>query len=124
MVFKKLQTLKVSKTIRVLLQGDAMMKTYENLYPQIYDLMNLWQAFKKASKGRRKKSSVAQYEYNLETELVNLRDKLRDGVYQPGGYRSFTVHEPKRRKISAAPFRDRVVHHARTPSFSKTRSSR
>jgi RNA-directed DNA polymerase len=25
---------------------------------------------------------------------------------------SFYIHEPKRRKISAAPFRDRVVHHA------------
>ena len=30
----------------------------------------------------------------------------------PGGYRSFTVHDPKRRRISAAPFRDRVAHHA------------
>jgi hypothetical protein len=94
-----------------------MMKTYENLYPQIYDLTNLWQAFKKASKGRRKKSSVAQYEYNLETELVNLRDELRDGVYQPGGYRSFEIDKPKRRLVNAAPFRDRVVHHVRTPSF-------
>ena len=28
------------------------------------------------------------------------------------GYRSFLVHDPKRRLISAAPFRDRVVHHA------------
>ena len=30
----------------------------------------------------------------------------------PGGYTSFFIHEPKRRLISAAPFRDRVVHHA------------
>ena len=31
----------------------------------------------------------------------------------PGTHeRHFTIHEPKRRKISAAPFRDRVVHHA------------
>ena len=33
-------------------------------------------------------------------------------IYQPGDYHHFTIHEPKRRKISAAPFRDRVVHHA------------
>lgn len=32
--------------------------------------------------------------------------------YQPGPYASFYIHEPKRRLISAAPFRDRVVHHA------------
>jgi hypothetical protein len=30
----------------------------------------------------------------------------------PGRYQSFYIHEPKRRLISAAPFRDRVVHHA------------
>ncbi|MCL4299466.1 MAG: reverse transcriptase/maturase family protein [Anaerolineae bacterium] len=32
--------------------------------------------------------------------------------YRPGPYASFYIHEPKRRLISAAPFRDRVVHHA------------
>ena len=28
------------------------------------------------------------------------------------GTRTSTIHEPKRRLVSAAPFRDRVVHHA------------
>jgi retron-type reverse transcriptase len=32
----------------------------------------------------------------------------------PGGYHTFRVWEPKPRWISAAPFRDRVVHHALT----------
>jgi retron-type reverse transcriptase len=32
--------------------------------------------------------------------------------YRPGPYTSFYIHEPKRRLISAAPFRDRVAHHA------------
>lgn len=30
----------------------------------------------------------------------------------PGGYRFFEIHDPKRRTIAAAPFADRVVHHA------------
>lgn len=89
-----------------------MGKTHTNFYPQIYDLLNLWTALTKASKGRRGHPSIAAFEYNLEPELIRLRDELRDETYLPGGYRSFTVHEPKRRKISAAPFRDRVVHHA------------
>ncbi|MBV6396695.1 MAG: hypothetical protein HFACDABA_02295 [Anaerolineales bacterium] len=89
-----------------------MGKIYKNFYPQIYDLLNLWQAFVKASKGRRSHPSIAAFEYNLESELIQLRDELESETYLPGGYRSFTVHEPKRRKISAAPFRDRVVHHA------------
>jgi hypothetical protein len=35
-----------------------------------------------------------------------------DRSYRPGAYTSFWIHEPKRRLISAAPFRDRIVHHA------------
>ncbi len=37
---------------------------------------------------------------------------MLDGSYKPGAYRSFYIRDPKRRLISAAPFRDRVVHHA------------
>ncbi len=48
----------------------------------------------------------------LEDNLALLRRKLRDRTYRPAPYTSFYVHEPKRRLISAADFRDRVVHHA------------
>jgi len=41
-----------------------------------------------------------------------LQEELAQQTYRPGPYRSFYIHEPKRRLISAAPFRDRVVHHA------------
>ena len=37
---------------------------------------------------------------------------MTEHTYQPGEYRSFFIYDPKRRLISAAPFRDRVVHHA------------
>jgi len=33
-------------------------------------------------------------------------------TYQHGGYREFIVCDSKKRRIKAAPFRDRVVHHA------------
>lgn len=47
-----------------------------------------------------------------ESELDRLRRELLDRSWQPGGYRIFTIREPKRREIAAAPFRDRVAHHA------------
>ena len=87
-------------------------KQYDALYPQIYALLNIWMAFKKAPAGRRSQPGVASFEYNLGAELIALRDELREQTYQPGDYCSFMVHEPKRRKINAAPFRDRVVQHA------------
>lgn len=48
----------------------------------------------------------------MARNLVQLRDELLSGAYRPGAYRTFTIYEPCRRFISAAPYRDRVVHHA------------
>jgi retron-type reverse transcriptase len=72
----------------------------------------LYQAWRKARRGKRYKPTAAAFELRLDDELTRLHEELVSESWQPGGYRSFTVHEPKRRKISAAPFRDRVVHHA------------
>lgn len=89
------------------------MKTYKHLYQQIYDFGNLYQAFRRARKGgKRKYPEVAAFEYHLETELWQLHQELKEKTYQPGAYRHFYIYERKKRKISAAPFRDRVVHHA------------
>lgn len=57
---------------------------------------------------------MARFLYQLEPNLCRLQRELRDGTYQPGAYRTFWILDPKPRQISAAPFRDRVVHHALT----------
>ena len=49
---------------------------------------------------------------NLETECLRLERDLRTRNYRPGGYVTIKVRDPKPRMVSAAPFRDRVVHHA------------
>jgi len=82
------------------------------LYAQVYDWGNLLLAHRRAAKGKRGKEPAARFEYHLEDNLVTLQIELRDQVYRPGPYSSFYIHEPKHRLISAAPFRDRVVHHA------------
>jgi RNA-directed DNA polymerase len=82
------------------------------LYAQVYDWDNLLLAYRKASRGKRGKAPAARFEYRLEDNLVTLQEELRDKTYRPGTYHSFYIHEPKRRLISAAPFRDRVAHHA------------
>ncbi len=90
-----------------------MPKTFKHLYPQICAYENLYAAFRAARKnGKRKKDNVAAFEYNLEGELQKLQDELAQKTYHPGPYHHFYIFERKRRKISAAPFRDRVVHHA------------
>ena len=88
------------------------MKTYRNLYPQIIDFENLYLAFRKARKGKRDRPEVAAFELDLEANLFQLQDELAAQTYTPGPYRNFFIRERKLRLISAAPFGDRVVHHA------------
>jgi retron-type reverse transcriptase len=83
-----------------------------NLLPQVYVFENLYRAFRQARRGKRDREEVAAFEYGLEENLLQLQAELETGAYSPGPYRHFWIHEPKRRKISAAPFRDRVIHHA------------
>ncbi len=90
-----------------------MPKTYKNLYPQICAFDNLYQAHRQARRGgKRKKSQVAEFEHNLGENLLRLQEELETQTYRPGPYYNFIVIERKERKISAAPYRDRVVHHA------------
>jgi retron-type reverse transcriptase len=89
-----------------------MPRSYNNLFPQIATFANLHAAWAKARRGKRRRRDVAKFELRMESHLLQLEQALRDGSYRPGRYRSFYIREPKRRKISAAPFRDRVVHHA------------
>jgi hypothetical protein len=82
------------------------------VYEKVCSWENLLLAYRRAAKGKRGHANVAAFEYRLEDNLVALREALLSGMYRPGPYTSFWIHEPKRRLISAAPFRDRVVHHA------------
>ena len=87
------------------------MKTCKNLYPRICDFDNLYQAYRKARRGKRRRAQVYRFEFDLEGNLLRLQEELAAETYTPGEYTHFFVTVPKRRKISAAPFRDRVVHH-------------
>jgi RNA-directed DNA polymerase len=88
------------------------MKTYKNLYPKVWAFDNLYLAYRRARKGKRGKVPAATFEFRLEENLFQLQQELEDQTYIPGSYSSFYIREPKHRLISAAPFRDRVVHHA------------
>jgi hypothetical protein len=47
-----------------------MPKTFKRLYPRIYAFENLYQAFRKARRGgKRKKERVAAFELDLEANL-------------------------------------------------------
>ncbi len=88
------------------------MKRYGHLFEKIISFENLLSAARKAARGKTDRPGVARFLFHLENELFNLQSELTAGTWQPGGYRVFQINDPKPRLISAAAFRDRVVHHA------------
>jgi RNA-directed DNA polymerase len=88
------------------------MKTYKHLYPQIVSFENLYLASREAARGKRGQPDVAAFDFDLEANLFQLQEELQTQTYRHSSYYSFRIRDPKPRLISAAPFRDRVVHHA------------
>jgi retron-type reverse transcriptase len=82
------------------------------MFAELCSWENLLLAYRRAAKGKRGHANVAAFEHRLEENLLSLQQALQTRIYEPGRYTSFYIHEPKRRLISAAPFCDRVVHHA------------
>src|ERR1700679_3315389 len=94
--------------------GETGMKRTGNLWPSITSFENLVAAARAAAAGKRRRPDVAAFTLNLEGGLLLLQGGLKSGIYPPGPFHSFKIQDPKPRHISAAPFRDRVVHHALT----------
>jgi retron-type reverse transcriptase len=88
------------------------MKRHGHLWNQVLDFENLLAAARQAQRGKRFRENVLEFNYNLERELSRIQKELQSKSYRPGTYRTFRVMEPKPRMISAAPYCDRVVHHA------------
>ena len=88
------------------------MNRHGNLWRQVVSFKSLLHAAKLACKGKRFRPAVAAFHFNQERELWKLHEELEKKTYRPGVYRSFFIYQPKKRQISAAPYRDRVVHHA------------
>ena len=73
---------------------------------------NLTRAARKARKHKTRRPDVEAWWIRREAHLERLADELLSGSWRPGGYRLFWIREPKHREIAAAPFEDRVIHHA------------
>lgn len=100
------------------------MKRVGNLWNELISFKNLLKAAVQSARGKRFEPAVVNFHFGLERELWTLHRELGNGTYSPSPYKEFYVHEPKKRLISAAPYRDRVVHHALTqilaPVFERT----
>lgn len=78
----------------------------------------------RAAKGKRQRESVQLYFSNFERSTACVREALLQARLPEGWYARFDIRDPKSRTIHAAPFVDRVAHHAligkMAPRFEKS----
>jgi len=84
----------------------------QDFYSKICSLENLFLAFNNARKGKTKRRYVKRFQLDLHNNLTKLQQELVSQTYLPNKLKTFTLRDPKTRKISKSAFRDRVVHHA------------
>ena len=80
------------------------------LYERVFDFENLYQAALMAARGKRYKPAVLRFFHqNFDENIIEIQNELIWKTYKPGNYYTFEVYEPKRRIISALPFKDRII---------------
>lgn len=88
------------------------MKRAGNLMDRICEVDNLLLAYHKACRGKRHLPYAIEYSEHLFDNITRLRAELLSGTVRIGRYRYFTIYDPKLRKICAAAFEERIIHHA------------
>ncbi|MEQ9500024.1 MAG: reverse transcriptase domain-containing protein [Deltaproteobacteria bacterium] len=88
------------------------MRTHRRVHARIVAWPNIDAAAREACRGKRRRPATARFLLTREERLAELHAALCEERWRPSGYRTHVILDPKPRLISAAPFVDRVVHHA------------
>ena len=70
--------------------------TYNNLFSQIYDFENLYNAYLKARRGKRDRREVLKFELNLEENLIQLQNEMEQQMKSAGSPNPSRKIESKR----------------------------
>jgi len=90
----------------------SLVRRAGGLWPDVVSFSSLLRAAHRAALGKRTARSVARFLERAEPEVLALQRELEAGTWRPGRAATFEISDPKRRTITAVPFRDQVVHHA------------
>ncbi len=78
---------------------------------EVFNFKKIYKAYLDCRKLKRNTVNAVSFEYDVERNLFNTLDRLKEGSYSPGRSICFVATEPVYREIFAADFKDRVVHH-------------
>ncbi len=73
-------------------------------------LANIWRSWYLFRRGKKKTVELENFQYYLEKNISILHKEIEQDKYIHGPYSRFIVNDNKRREISVASIRDRIVH--------------
>lgn len=96
-----------------------MPKKIKNCFYEKLTFEKMLAAHQRAKKFKTNRKEVIEFELNLENNIVNLLNSIKNNKYSLGKYYSFVIYEPKKRIINALPYKDRIVHQWYVEEFIK-----
>lgn len=96
-----------------------MPKKIKNCFYKSLTFEKFMQAHYRARNHKAYKPEVIKFEINLENNITNLLNRVKNHTYHLGNYYSFIIYEPKKREIKALPYQDRIIHQWYVEEFIK-----
>ena len=87
-----------------------MQKMYKKGFIENITYEKMYKAYLCARKSKRYRKDVILFNLRYEERLLRMCDMLKSSNYKFGKFKEFFVYEPKKRRILAAPFEDRIIH--------------
>lgn len=87
------------------------MKRKNNLYESIYDFNNIISAYNEVCKNTKNKKKVENLKEYKSIYISRIYNILKNKSYMPGPINTFTIYEPKERKIASQNVQDKIINH-------------
>ncbi len=87
------------------------LKMLDRTYIDTITLPNLLRAWRGFLRGKQRRTDVIMFQARLIDAIYLLQQELESKTYVHGGYKRFTISDPKPRIIHKATVRDRLLHH-------------
>lgn len=87
------------------------MKRVKCVYDNMIDYDKMLKVYNKLKVTSRNKKEVLSFSLNLNENIYNILNKIKNGTYKFGKYNIFLIKEPKYRIIMSENFTDKIVNH-------------
>lgn len=91
-----------------LMKKKRKSKNIYDKYIALENLYNMWSIIRRICKN---KMEVYYFSLNLNTNIMNIYNMLKNKTYKPSRYKTFMIFEPKPRLVMSQTVTDKLVNH-------------